>query len=63
MLAISTSAMRTSENISKGPNSSDTVATGLASRMRNAHETIPPTKDDMTPSPSARPGCPFFAMG
>ena len=62
-LVLRDAVRETSEKYSKKPNFDDSLAIGLVNSTKNNHDTMPPTKDAMMPSPSARPGWPCCAIG
>ena len=52
-----------SEKYSHGPNSSAKAARGPVVAMRKMAPRRPPATEAQTPSHTARPGSPFWAMG
>ena len=57
------SANMNSEKYSHGPNWSAIAASSPVAPIRNTPPSSPPKKDDHRPSQTARPGCPFCAIG
>ena len=52
------SAITMTAKFSNGPNETAMLAKGGANSTKAAHDSVPPTREDELPRPSARPGCP-----
>jgi hypothetical protein len=63
MEAIKTSASKTREKKSKGPNFVEYRAIGAESIIRKSQDMHPPTKEAVIPKPNALPGLPSRAIG